>query len=115
MLCPDRSKLLPDGVGQLLVLDLCAEEVGVGGLVSHGGGQRAEDGIQQLKDLVLVGALPAVARRLAQRALHGNQQGRDVDEPAHFAEDGARPVALTQHRQQGLGGRGGDQKKRVGG
>lgn len=93
---------LPDSVGQLLILDLRAEEVRVGRLVAHGGGERAEDGVQQFEDLVLVDAVPALAGRLAQRALHGHQQRGDVDEAAHLAEDGARAVALAQHRQQGL-------------
>jgi len=101
----------PHGVGQLLVLDLRAEEVGVGGLVAHGGGERADDGVQQLEHLVLVDALPAVTRRLAQRALHGHQQRRQVHEAAHLAEHRARPVALAQHRQQGLENRG-EQRRR---
>lgn len=88
----------PHSVGQLLILDLRAEEVGVGGLVAHGGGERAEDGEQELKDLVLVDAVPAVSRRLAQRALHGHQQRRDVDKAAHLAEHRPGAVTLTQHR-----------------
>lgn len=79
----------------------------VGGLVAHGGGERAEDGVQELKHLVLVDAVPALPRRLAQRALHGHQQGGDVDEAAHFAEHGAGSVTLAEHRQQSLMGKGG--------
>lgn len=71
--------------------------MGVGGLVAHGGGERADDGVQELKDLVLVDAVPALPRRLAQRALHGHQQGGDVDEAAHLAEHGSSAVTLTQH------------------
>lgn len=88
--CPTSS---PHSVCQLLVLDLCAEEVRVGGLVAHGGGERAEDGVQQLEHLVLVDALPAVTRRLAQRTLHGNQQRGDVDEAADLTEN--RPGAMA--------------------
>lgn len=74
----------------------------VGGFVAHGGGERAENGVQQLKHLVLVDAVPALAGRLAQRALHGHQQGGDVDEAAHLAEHRPGAVALAQHRQQSL-------------
>lgn len=97
---------LPHSIGQLLVLDLRAEEVRVGGLVAHGGGERAEDGVQQLEHLVLVDAVPALPGRLAQRALHGHQQGGDVDEAAHLAEHRPGAVALAQHRQQRLRKRG---------
>lgn len=71
--------------------------MGVGGLVAHGRGERADDGVQKLKDLVLVHTVPAVARWLAQRALHGHQQGGDVDEAAHLAEHGSSAVTLAQH------------------
>lgn len=87
----------PDSISQLLVLDLRAEEVRVGRLVAHGGGERAEDRVQELEHLVLVHALPAVSRRLAQRALHGHQQRGDVDEAAHLAEHRPSAMALTQH------------------
>lgn len=92
------SVYIPHSISQLLILDLCAEEVRVGRLVAHGGGERAEDGVQELEHLVLVGSLPAVPRRLAQRTLHGHQQRGDVHEAAHLAEDGPGAVALPQHR-----------------
>lgn len=91
------KQILPHCIGQLLILDLRAEEVGVGGLVAHGSGKRADDGVQKLKDLVLVHTVPAVPRWLAQRALHGYQQGGDVDEAAHLAEHGSSAVTLAQH------------------
>lgn len=92
------EETLPYSIGQLLILDLRAEKVWVGGLVAHGGGERAEDGVQKLEDLVLVDAIPAVSRRLAQWALHGHQQRGDVDEAAHLAEHRPGAVTLTQHR-----------------
>lgn len=91
------KQILPHCIGQLLILDLRAEEVGVGGLVAHGSGKRADDGVQKLKDLVLVHTVPAVPRWLAQRALHGYQQGCDVDEATHLAEHGPSAVTLAEH------------------
>lgn len=101
--CVDKTssflnrRSLPDRVGQLLVLDLRTEEVRVGWLVAHGGGERAEDCVQELKNLVLVHALPAVSQRLTQRALHGHQKRGDVDEAAHLAEHRPSAVTLSQH------------------
>lgn len=92
LLCKGVS---PHCISKLLILDLRTEEVGVGGLVAHGSGERADDGVQKLKDLVLVHPVPALPRRLAQRALHGNQQGGDVDEAAHLAEHGSSAVTLA--------------------
>lgn len=89
---------VPHSVSQLLILDLSAEEVRVSRLVAHGGRQRAENRVQELKDLVLVDPLPAVLGGLAQRALHGHQQGGEVHEAPHLAEHGASAVALPQHR-----------------
>lgn len=104
VLCPQNKtssflnrRSLPDRVGQLLVLDLRTEEVRVGWLVAHGGGERAEDCVQELKNLVLVHALPAVSQRLTQRALHGHQKRGDVDEAAHLAEHRPSAVTLSQH------------------
>lgn len=91
------KRILPYCIGQLLILDLRAEEVGVGGLVAHGSSERADDGVQKLKDLVLVDTVPAVLRWLAQRALHGYQQGGDINEAAHLAENGSSAVTLAQH------------------
>lgn len=85
---------VPDSISQLLVLDLGAEEVRIGRLVAHGGRQRAENHVHKLKDLVLVDPLPAVLWGLAQRALHGHQEGGDVHEAAHLPENGASAVAL---------------------
>lgn len=95
--CYVMRKTLPHSIGQLLVLDLRAEEVWVCGLVAHGGGKCAEDGVQKLKDLVLVDAVPAVSWRLAQWPLHGHQQRSDVDKTANLAEYCPCAVTLTQH------------------
>lgn len=96
------KRQVPHSISQLLILDLGAEEVRVRRLVAHGGRERAENRVQKLKDLVLVDALPAVLWRLAQRALHGHEEGGDVDEAAHLAEHRPGAVTLPQHLQQSL-------------
>lgn len=91
------EETLPNGIRQLLILDLGAEEVRVGRLVAHGSSESAKHGVQELEHLVLVDPLPAVPGRLAQGALHGHEQRGDVDEAAHLAEHRARAVTLAKH------------------
>lgn len=92
-----HEKISPHSISKLLILDLCAEEVRVGGLVAHGSSECAEDGVQKFKDLVLVDTVPALSRWLAQRAFHGYQQGGYVDKAAHLAEHRSSAVTLSQH------------------